>query len=81
MFLVFDPRQAEGNIFGMGMAGMVRKDLKCEGIFFFLMNPGERMWKEKSCVVNVIFHKPLGIPLRYPGSHLGNPGWRLKPFY
>lgn len=49
--------------------------------FFFLMNPGQKMWKEESCVVNDIFHKPLGIPLRYPGSHLGNPGWRLKPFY
>lgn len=45
------------------------------------MNPGEKTWKEESCVVNDIFHKPLGIPLRYPGSHLGNPGWRLKPFY
>lgn len=34
-------------------------------------------------MVNVIyfFHKPLGNPLRYPGSHLGNPGWRLNPFW
>lgn len=33
--VIFGSRKAQRNVFVMGMAGMTRKDLKCEEIFFF----------------------------------------------